>query len=89
MKTLRLILSLAALTLIGAEPVLASVNCKPLGYAGYTLKGGDTCASLAANPKLNFKNYAQIQAINSKLTRFSCSNTRKGQLICHPKTKEG
>lgn len=89
MTIMRLIIGFTALTFISAEPVLASVNCKPLGYGGYTLQSGDTCATLAANRKLNFKNYGQIQAINSKLTRFSCSNTRKGQLICHPLKQEG
>ena len=89
MTIIRLITAFTALTFISAEPVLASVNCKALGYGGYTLKGGDTCAALAANPKLNFKNFAQITAINAKLTRFSCANTHKGQLICHPLTKEG
>jgi hypothetical protein len=63
----------------------ATVACGQLGYGSYTLKAGDTCAIIAGNPKLHFKNFAQIMTINAKLTKFSCSNTKKGQIICHPK----
>jgi len=88
LKSLRIVLTLAAMSSLGAEPAFAIVNCKPLGYGTYVLQGGDTCAKLAGNPKLNFKNFAQIQTINSKLSQFSCSNAQKGQIICHPKTKQ-
>lgn len=90
----RAILSIQGIAFLGVasflstEPAQASVACGKLGYGAYTLKGGDTCAVLAGNPKLNFTSFSQILTINTRLTRFSCSNARKGQIICHPLKKE-
>ena len=79
------LLAALAFTSIGAHAALASVACGTLGHESYTLKAGDNCASLASNPKLHFKSFAQILTINSKLTKFNCSSAQKGQIICHPK----
>lgn len=84
-RAYQILLAVPALTGMGVHSASASVACATLGYGSYTLKATDSCASLASNPKLHFKSFAQILTINSKLTKFSCSSVHKGQIICHPK----
>lgn len=72
----------------GMEPPvrhLMTVNCNASGYNSYTLQRGDTCLSLAGNPRFHFETPRQVEQINKPLSGFRCANARQGQIICYPR----
>lgn len=96
MKSLRLFLALfavgAALPVEAADPPsqvkgkqIMLVNCPAAGMNSYTLQRGDTCQSIASNPRFHFGSYRQVELINKPLSGFTCANARAGQIICYPR----